>query len=682
MWRETISLLTSNRLNSAQLSGSVLRYPAKMEQNSFYQTAYYYMYLSRRMETKIKELFKKGHVKGTVTMSTGTEATSVGMTLPFRSGFDVVSLLHRDLAGHLIGGADPMKLMCQYMANSNSPTHGREGNVHHGDASNRRFPMISHLGDMAALVVGGVWAARSKGEKAFGLTIIGDGGTSVGDIHESLNLASVRKIPVIFLIENNHYAYSTPTSLQYNCEKLSDRAKGYGIEGITIDGTDVWEVYNATYDALKGMEADCLPRIIECMTLRLEGHAVYDTAEYVSKAEHESWLPREPLARLKKSLLESGVASDDIDALNEEVDAMVDQAVLEALSFGRPSPKTLPKTPYATRSQSIKVPPFSGSGMRNQGAVNSALHYIMEHNPDSFICGQDIGVYGSAFKTCKGLIEKFGADRVLDMPICESASVGFCLGASQVGRKPIMEFQFADFSTEAVTQLGLNAGTWFFRTQQGAPMLMRLPGGGGITLGPFHSGEYEGLWSRFPGLKVFYPSTPQEQFEALVAGFYDPNPCLVFEHKKLYWGKQADVEFDGDIDKIFRPRMYCSGQDITIVAFGAMVETVLSVISSQNYSAEVWNPFILSPLEILPILESIKKTGRLLVVQESSGISGLGDHIITNAVRECFKHLKDAPVLLCAPDMPVPFAKELEQDHIPDTALINETIRSLLGSSM
>ncbi|HEX2959639.1 MAG TPA: thiamine pyrophosphate-dependent enzyme [Chitinispirillaceae bacterium] len=667
-------------MNSAQLSKSVQRYPEKMDQGSLYQTAYYYMYLSRRMEIKIKELFKKGHVKGTVILCNGNEATTVGMTLPFRSGFDIISLMQRDFAGHLVSGADPVKLMCQYMANGNSPTHGREGNVHHGDASKRRFPMISHLGNMAAPTVGAVWAARSKGEKVFGLTTIGDGGTSVGDIHESLNLASVRKVPVLFLIENNNYAYSTPTSLQYNCEKLSDRAKGYGIEGITIDGTDVWEVYSAVYDALAAMEVDSLPRIIECMTLRLEGHAVYDNAEYVSKAEYESWLPREPLARIRNRLLDRGVAAEEIDALNEEIDAMVDQVIVESLAFGRPSPETLSKTPYAPRKQSIKVAPFTGKGLRNQGAVNSALHYILGQNPESFICGQDIGVYGSAFKTCKGLIEKFGADRVIDMPICESATVGFCLGASQLGRKPIMEFQFADFSTEAVTQLGLNAGTWFFRTEQSAPMLVRLPGGGGITLGPFHSGEYEGLWSRFPGLKVFYPSTPQEHFEALVAGFYDPNPCLVFEHKKLYWGKQADVQFDGDIDAVFRPRMYCSGQDITIVAFGAMVETVLSAISSQNYSAEVWNPFILSPLEIPPILESIKKTGRLLVIQESSGMSGLGDHIITIAIRECFKHLKDAPFLLSAPDMPVPFARELEQDHIPDTALINETIRSLLGS--
>jgi 2-oxoisovalerate dehydrogenase E1 component len=653
-----------------------------MDQDNLYQVAYYYMYLSRCIESKFKELFKKGYVKGTVITSTGTEATTIGMTIPFRAGVDVLTLMHRDFAGHLVMGANPVKLMCQYIANSNSPTHGREGNVHHGDVLKRRFPMISHLGNMPALTVGGVWAARSRGEEVFGLTTIGDGGTSTGDVHESLNMASVQKIPVLYIIENNHYAYSTPTSLQYNCKKLSDRASGYGIEGKTIDGTDVWEVYSAVCDALEGMAIDKLPRIIECMTLRLEGHAVYDNAEYVSKKEFESWLPREPLSKLKNTLIARGISTEEIDALNEEIDGFVDQVTTEALSFGRPSAKSHISTPYAPRTTGMKVSPFSSRALRNQTAVNAALNYILEQNPDAFICGQDIGVYGSPFKTCKGLLEKFGSERVVDLPICESATIGFCLGASQIGRKPIMEFQFADFSTEAVTQLGLNSATWYFRTDLGAPMLIRLPGGGGITLGPFHSGEFEGLWARFPGLKVFYPYTPQEHFEALVAGFYDPNPCLVFEHKKLYWGKQADVSFDGDIDSVFRPRKYTDGNEITIVAFGAMVENVLSVVSSQNYSAEVWNPFILSPLEIQPILESCKKTGRLLVVQESCAMSGLGDRIISLAARVCLKDLKEAPVLLSAPDMPVPFAKELEQEHIPDTTIINQKIRSLLGSSL
>jgi 2-oxoisovalerate dehydrogenase E1 component len=242
-----------------------------------------------------------------------------------------------------------------------------------------------------------------------------------------------------------------------------------------------------------------------------------------------------------------------------------------------------------------------------------------------------------------------------------------------------MEFQFADFSTEAITQIGLNAGTFFFRAEKPAQLLFRLPCGGGINLGAFHSGEFEGLWSRFPGLKLIYPVTPQESFEAMIAGFYDPNPCLIFEHKQLYWGKPGDIAFDGNIESILKPRQYTAGTNITIVSFGAMVETVLSVINNHNYSAELWNPFILNPMNMNPIIESIRKTGRLLVVQESGETAGLGDKIISSVCRECFGALKRAPVLISAPDIPVPFAKELETFYLPGQDRISKTIEMMIG---
>ena len=649
-----------------------------MSREQFYPVAYYYMYLSRQMDEKFKELFRKGYVKGTVIISIGNEATTVGMALPFRPGQDIFSLLHRDLAAHIINGETPLSIMCQYMANQNSPTHGKEGNVHYGNAHARRFPMISHLGNMLAPTVGGVWAARKNGEDVFGLTTIGDGGCSTGDFHESLNLASVQKVPVLFIIENNHYAYSTPVKNQYNCKRLSDRATGYGIEGKTIDGTDVFEVYTAVCDALEGMAADHLPRIIECMTLRLEGHAVYDKAEYVSEEERHEWLKQEPLKKARDALMQCGATEEEILSLEESIRELVDQTTREAVGYPRVNPAQHSWKIHATPSVE-NVKPFKTSSARNLNAINAALDYILAENKQAYIFGQDIGKYGSAFKTCKGLFEKFGPKRVIDTPICESATTGFCLGASQIGTFPIMEFQFADFATEAVTQLGLNAGTWFFRTEKPAPMLIRLPCGGGINLGAFHSGEFEGLWSRFPGLKLFYPVTPQETFEALVAGFYDPNPCLVFEHKLLYWARQGEIDFDGDLKAILKPRKYTDGTELTIVAFGAMAETAISAVTANKYSAEVWNPFILNPLLIDPIIESVRSTGRLLVVQESGATSGLGDRIISLITRECFENLKCAPEIISAPDTPVPFARELEVYYIPGQENISKKIELMIG---
>ncbi len=641
------------------------RYPNRLERESFYPVAYRWMYYSRRMDQQLFELFQKGYAKGTVTTGIGNEATSVGMTMPLRSGQDVVSVLHRDLASHLILGADPYNLFCQYFANAESPTHAREGNCHHGDVSLRRFPMISHLGKMLSLVVGGTWAARRAGESVFGLTVIGDGGTSTGEFHEAINIASVLRVPVLFLIENNHYAFSTPTRAQFRCERLSDRAAGYALEGQTIDGTDPWLVYSTVCDCLEGMAEDSAPRIIECDTLRLQGHAAYDKAGYVDPKQMEAWQRRDPVPRTRLELAKvSGLEETSIAAMEGEIDELVETAVKRALAVGRPSPTTHPMTAYA-KGGPTRVPPYRAQRVKNGDAVTRALDYLLEHDPRAVLLGLDIGVYGSAFKTCKGLIERHGPDRVMDMPLCESAGIGFCLGASQVGSRPIYEFQFSDFSTEACTQVGLNSGTWFFRSGQPAPLLLRLPCGGGLTMGAFHSGEFEGLWSRFPGLKLLYPATAQETFEALVAGFHDPNPCLVFEHKQLYWSVSGDIDFDGDLGRVWHCRKYREGSDLTLVAYGAMAHACLRAAEQTQRSVEIINPFVLHPLDISPIVQSVRKTGRLLVVQESGETQGLGDKIISLTARKCHSALRTSPQLVAAPDLPIPFAPELEGQTRP-----------------
>jgi 2-oxoisovalerate dehydrogenase E1 component len=648
----------------------IVRFPQRLSQPDFLSVAYPLMFLSRRLEERLLELYQKGYVKGTVTLGDGNEATATGFAMPLRSGRDVVSLLHRDFAAHLLLGATPHDLLCQYMANVDSPTHGREGNCHHGNAAVRRFPMISHLGRMLSTVVGATWAARRDGEDIFGLAVIGDGGTSTGEFHESLNLASVRKTPVLFIIENNHYSFSTPTSLQYRCRHLSDRAHGYGISGKTINGLDPWEVYQTVCDTLEVMQATSLPAIIECMTLRLHGHAAYDKGEYVPIEKVQEWRALDPLPATRKTLMEvCGMSETSVAAIEEAVEEEVRVAITRAMQVARPEPARNGMAAYA-ESQPPVVKPYRAPNVKVGEAVTRALDYLLENNPQAFVLGLDVGVYGSAFKTCKGLIGRHGPQRVLDMPLCESAITGFALGASQVGALPILEYQFADFSTETVSQLGMNAGTWYYRAGQPAPMLIRLPCGGGLTMGAFHSGEYEGLWSRFPGLKLLYPATAQEMFEALVAGLYDPNPCLVFEHKFLYWSKAGEIDFDGNVAAVWRPRRHTEGTDLTLVAFGAMLHEALAAAARSPHSIEVWNPFVLQPLDLGPIVESVRKTGRLLVVQESGATQGLGDRIISGVCREALGALECPPELIAAPDLPNPFAPELEAHFRPSSARI------------
>ena len=659
-------------------SPAVVRFPGRLAKPEFYPAAYTLMYLSRRLEARLLELYEKGYVKGTVTSSAGNEAAAVGMSMPYRPGKDIVSLLHRDFAAHLLLGATPYQMVCQYMANADSPTHGREGNAHHGDANNRRLPMISHLGKMLSLVVGGTWAARRHGGEAFGLSVIGDGGSSTGEFHESLNLASVHKVPVLFVVQNNHYSFSTPTSAQYNCRRLSDRAQGYGISGRTIDGTDAWEVYTAVCEALDAMRENPLPTILECMTVRLHGHAAYDKAEYITQQPSDRWQVRDPVPSTRRKLQEfCGRGESDTVSLEAMVDEEVQSALSKAFLVARPKPPVKRSSVFASSSPAA-VKPYQAKKVKNGTAVNHALDYILENNPRAFLTGLDVGTYGSAFKTCKGLIARHGADRVIDMPICESGIMGFALGASQVGAEPIVEFQFADFSTEAVTQLGLNAATWYFRSGRPAPLLVRLPCGGGLTMGAFHSGEFEGLWSRFTGLKLLYPATPQETFEALVAGYYDRNPCLVFEHKLLYWSTSGDIDFDGDLQSVWRARRYTEGTDLTLVAMGAMVREAISAAESCPYSVEVWNPFLLQPLDLSPIVESVRKTGRLMVVQECGETQGLGDRIISLVVRADPAILRCRPELISAPDVPIPFAPELESYGRPSNESILDRIEKML----
>ena len=656
----------------------VARFPERLSEQEFYCAAYPLMLLSRRMEERLLELFQKGYVKGTVTMSAGNEATAVGMALPLRPGRDVVSFLHRDFASHLLFGATPYELFCQYMANADSMTHGREGNCHHGDAVRRRFSMLSHLGKMPSLVVGATWGARRTGENVFGLAVIGDGGSSTGEIHESMNLAAVHRVPVLFLVQNNHYSFSTPTERQYRCRHLADRAHGYGMTGQTINGLDAWEVYSTVCDTLEGMEAASLPAMLECMTIRLYGHAAYDKGDYVPAETMEAWRKLDPLSAARQKLLDlGGMSESGVAAMERAVDEEVRESLGRAMPVGRPDPLENRMVVFADAPPMV-AKPYHTPRVKNGEAVGRALDYLLEHNPRAFVLGLDVGVYGSAFKTCKGLIERHGPDRVLDMPICESALAGFALGASQADAQPIFEFQFADFSTEAVTQIGMNASTWYFRTGQPAPLLFRLPCGGGLTMGAFHSGEYEGLWSRFPGLKLLYPATAQETFEALVAGFYDPNPCLVFEHKLLYWSKAGDIDFDGNLESIWRPRRYTEGTDATVVAFGAMVHEAIAAASRSPRSIEVWNPFVLQPMDLGPILESVCKTGRLVVVQECGATQGLGDRVIAAVCREALGALKCPPTLVAAPDLPVAFAPELEFYCRPNAQRIEAAVDQMV----
>ncbi|MEW5814697.1 MAG: thiamine pyrophosphate-dependent enzyme [Spirochaetota bacterium] len=657
-----------------------------VEDKSFFLGMYRNIFLGRKSENRLYDLYQQGLVKGTVTLGEGNEGAIVGLCSALNRETDICNLMQRDFAGYLAWDTSIFHLFCHYLANEKSPTGGKDGNVHHGIVEKGLLPMISHLGALLPNVVGATYARRQKGIPAIGAAIIGDGGTSTGDFHEALNIASVLKVPVIFFIENNHWAYSTPNQMQFNCKRLSDRAAGYGVEGMSIKATHAVEVYRTVKQIADDIRRNPRPFLLEAVTYRLVGHAAYDTADYVPKDELEKWRKEDPIIGMRRYLLENGLYSEDeLSEIEAQWETYLSEEANKAIGQKSINPETADWGTYVTTAPSggNNLPPVSFNNLTAVQAVNAAIRHAMTHDPEVLIIGEDIGVFGGPFKATKGLFEQFGRERVIDMPLSESGFTGFGIGCAEAGMRPIVEMQFSDFATDAVTQIGVNAGSFYFRTGVKLPITIRMPGGGGLSYGPMHSEDLEGVFAAFPGLKIVYPSNTADFFHMLLASIYDDNPVLFFESKFLYRRIRGDIHFDGRIKNFQRASVYKEGKDLTIIAYGAMFHEALSAVEyiekEQRVSVEIIDPLILKPLDWETICNSVKKTHKLLVVHEAWKTGGIGAGIIAGVIENNFFDL-DAPPLLCtAPDTPVPFAPELESDYRPDRNKIIEKITVLLN---
>ena len=645
---------------------------------------YEYMYKARLSEKRLIELYRQGIVKGTVTTGEGNEAAIVGAATALNPATDIANFMQRDFAGYLVWGISLYHLFSHYVSNEDSSTEGKDGNVHHGVPSKGLLPMVSHLGVMLPNVVGGVFAKRQKGTDSVGLAIIGDGGTSTGDFHEAINIASVLDIPVLFLIENNQWAYSTPNEHQFRCPDLSVRAKGYGIEGDRIKGVDVALVHDRVSEIVESMRTSEKPFILQIDNYRLAGHAAYDVADYVPEDDLKRWRKEDPVPLARLRVIDEELSNEDsLSASEAEWDAEVSLAANSALEKDGIDPGKINWSPYCNRSQPKVLRSVSHESITPVQAVNVALDLAMEEDPEVLLIGEDIGSFGGPFKATKGLFDKYGRSRIIDMPLAESGFTGFAVGAAAMGLRPVVEMQFADFSTDATTQIGVNAGTYYFRTGHSVPMTIRMPTGGGLSYGPFHSEDLEGLFGTFPGLKIVYPSTVEDTFSLLLASIFDENPVLFFESKYLQRRLKSNVEFDGTVASLEGARVVRSGTDLTICAYGALLHEVIAVADSMQkangVSIEVIDPRILKPFDKETLILSIAKTHRFLLVHESWQACGVGAWIITSLLKEVFFELDAPPLLYAAPDNPVPFAPELEAVHRPDRAGIQAKIEELLN---
>ncbi len=645
--------------------------------------AYRWMAYSRFTDMRILELFRQGRMKGTVTCSDGNEGLVAPIALLLDKSIDCVSWTHRGLPGHLVWSDHLGDHLSQYLGNAGSPTKGREGNAHHGDPKNRSYPMISHLGKMPANVLGGTDSQRRNGFPAVGVAFFGDGGSSVGEIHESMNLASVLNLPVIFVIENNKYAYSTPLDEQY-AGRLVDRAKGYGMKGIAIDIANLEDNLLVLRDAIEETRQSSRPMLIEAHTLRLRGHAGYDTCDYMPAGVTEKWIQEDCLPNFRSRLAAKGYA-DQLDEEDAVLQNFVNETLAQAIQHPPANPEGLSEDVYALPAKPIawNPKPKTPKTLTFAQALNAAHEKILSESPESIVMGQDIADYGGAFKVTEHLLEKFGRNRILNTPICEGAMVGYATGLAVNGHRPIVEFQFADFATDATTQICLNAATYHYRSGANVPLVLRFPCGD-VGLGSFHSQELEALYTQFPGLKLLYPSTPQDAYNALLAAYEDNNPVCLFEHKKLYRLLKAPVAFDPNYRSVWQPALRRSGDYATIVTYGEMTlyanEACAYLESEYDQTFDLFDLRCLAPLKLDAIQASVARTGRLVVITESRRNVGFGAELVARIAEQSFYDLEAPPLRIASLDTPVPFSEDLQPLFRPNKeSILNQMIDWIEG---
>ncbi len=645
------------------------------------------MYYSRRTDNRILELFRQGLIKGTVTGGQGNEGLIIPLALLADKEQDVVSFTHRDLGGHLIWSGHLCDHLNQYFANAKSPTQAREGNIHHGDLTNRSLPMISHLGATLSNVIGTTESHRRQGKQPVGFTFFGDGGSSTGDIHESMNLASLLSVPVLFVIENNSYAYSTPIDEQFAPKtELWKRAAGYGMEGRVVDTTNVLDAVKIFGEAIESVRTTGRPMLVEAKTLRLRGHAAYDTCDYLRPGEQQGFEAADPLPIFRDQLSVGGHAKS-IAKIEQEISEFIERCIQISLQTPRPQAdsKQMLAEVFAPPNTPIpwKTEPVAPESLNFAQALNAAHRKILTERPESLIMGQDIATYGGAFKVTDGLLKDFGRERVFNTPLAESACTGYAIGLALGGHRPIEEFQFADFSTEAMTQITLNAATYHFRSGAKIPLVLRLPTGGGLTFGSFHSQELDSFFLAMPGLKALYPSTPQDAFNALLAAYEDDNPVLLFEHKGLYRGSKGPVQYDLDYRNVWEPRRVTSGDFATVVTYGEMVKLAEDVAGyfADEYEAdfEIFDLRTLAPLKLDSIKASLARTHRLIVLHEGRKRHGFGAELVAQLTEDHFFDLEAPPLRIGSLDLPVPFAPELEHAFRPNRDSVISKIADWIG---
>jgi 2-oxoisovalerate dehydrogenase E1 component len=644
----------------------------------------------RMIEEKMLLLLRQGKISKWFS-GIGQEAIAVGATLALEED-EWIMPLHRNLGVFTARNLPLHKLFAQWQGSKDGYSKGRERSFHFGSKEHHICGMISHLGPQLAIADGVSLAQKVANKDKISLAFTGEGGTSEGDFHEALNVAAVWDLPVIFLIENNGYALSTPTMEEYRCISLVDKAKGYGMEGVQIDGNNIL----AVYDTIKGVRDYCIknqkPYLVECTTFRMRGHEEASGTKYVPQKLFELWELKDPVKKYEDYIKSIGVLSEEeIEKIKSEFKEKIE----EELKIGSPAVEAdseeelediyakaqapMNKTKVIDNSHATHNSQLTTHDLRFIDAIKEGLHQSMLQHPNLILMGQDIAEYGGAFKITEGFVQEFGKERVRNTPLCESAILGAALGLSLEGFKTMVEMQFADFVTMGFNQIVNNLAKIYYRWKQNADVVIRMPTGAGVGAGPFHSQSNEAWFAHTPGLKIVYPSTPIDAKGLLIAAINDPNPVMYFEHKALYRSISGAVPQDYYEIEIGKARHVREGDEIGIITYGAGVQWAEDYAAEHpEISIDIVDLRTLLPLDYFSIRAAVTRTGRVLVLHEDTLTGGSGAEIAAWISEHCFE-LLDAPVMRCASlDTPIPFSIELENNFLAKTRL-DETVQKLIN---
>ena len=633
----------------------------------------------RMIEEKMLVLLRQGKISKWFS-GIGQEAISVGIACALEKE-EFILPLHRNL-GIFTGRGIPLhRLFCLFQGKPSGFTKGRDRSFHFGSKEHHIVGMISHLGPQMAVADGIALAEKLSRSNKATLVFTGDGGTSEGDFHEALNLASVWDLPVIFLVENNGYGLSTPLEEQFRIKSFKEKGPAYAIETYTIDGNNILEVYSKIKELAAYVRKESRPVLIEAITFRMRGHEEASGTKYVPEQLFDYWAQKDPVENYERYLLNEAILS--IHEI-EDIKSKIKDSIEEAWNYTEREQESIADSDteeedmYAPFTHLTVRPRTSvKSNKRFVDAISDGLRMAMDKFPRLIQMGQDIADYGGVFKVTEGLTERFSKERVRNTPLCESVVIGAGLGLSIKDYKSVIEMQFADFITSGFTQVVNNLAKSYYRWEQKSDVVIRMPTGAGTSGGPFHSQSTEAWFFHTPGLKIVYPSTPYDAKGLLLAAIEDPNPVLYFEHKALYRSISEEIPDDYYTVPIGEARLVEEGDDLTIIAYGNAVWWAKDAVHKEGASADIIDLRSLLPWDKEKVLKSVLKTGRVIIVNEDTITGSISAEIAAWISENAFENL-DAPVMRVGSlDTAVPFSKTLEDNFLPIKRL-QEKIKELM----